>query len=457
VVTPLLKKGDKTNVSNYRPISVLSSFSKIIEKVVYKQLLDHLIEHDILANEQFGFRPDSSTDKAIYKLTHEILNSLNNKLEVGGIFFDLEKAFDSLNHNILLSKMQFYGIKNVSQAFFTSYLRDRYMRVRVPSDDSSQVEVSTWERVTDGVPQGSVLGPLLFLLYINDLPKILNKGNVPVLFADDTSLIVKSASVKELQDEMIAAVATAYTWFKTNLLSVNINKTHYIQFKTKNKPTSDMQIICNDHALLSVSHCKFLGIHIQDTLNWSCHINSIIPKLSSACYIMRNLKPIMLFNTLKTVYYSHFNSILSYGLPFWGNSCHSIKIFRLQKKIIRIMTGTKKMTSCRNLFKKLGILPLASQYILALMILVNRNKHWFTLNSVNHAVGTRQKHNFYQPIATLTVYQKGMYYMGIKIFNNLPLCIKETLDNTKKFEACMKSFLCLHSFYSLEEFFNFQS
>jgi hypothetical protein len=186
------------------------------------------------------------------------------------------------------------------------------------------------------------LGPLLFLLYINDLPKTLNKTNVPILFADDTSLIVRSSNAEELQTKMVSAVANAHNWFQINSLSINVDKTHYIRFKTKNKPTFDIQIVCNNNKITSVPHCKFLGIYLQDSLNWSCHIGSIIPKLSSACYIMRNLKPIMTMDSLKTVYYSYFNSVLSYGLPFWGNSSHSLKVFRLQKKIISIMTGSKK-------------------------------------------------------------------------------------------------------------------
>ena len=127
-----------------------------------------------------------------------------------------------------------------------------------------------------------------------------------------------------------------YKWFKVNLLSLNVNKTHYIQFKTKNNPTHNITIVCNDNLITVAPTIKFLGLYIHDSINWS-YIEHIIPKLSSACYIMRSIKPFMSFNTLKTIYYSYFNTIMSYGLPFWGNSPHSIKIFRMQKRIIRIM------------------------------------------------------------------------------------------------------------------------
>jgi len=141
------------------------------------------------------------------------------------------------------------------------------------------------------------------------------------------------------------------------LLYINVNKTHYIKFKTKNNPTLDINIVCNDNLITIIPTIKFLGLYIYDSITWSCHIEySIIPKLSSACYIM-SIKPFMSFSTLKTIYYSNFNTIIIYGLTFWGNSPHSIKIFRMQKRIIWIMISCKSRVSCRNLFRRLEILP----------------------------------------------------------------------------------------------------
>jgi len=218
MVKPLHKKGDRLNVSNYRPISMLSSFSKVFEKVMYNQLQDHLIKFNILAKEQFGFRINSSTDKAIYKLTNEGLMALNNKSAVGGIFFDLEKAFDCLNHKILMSKLQFYGITGKARSWLESYFINRYQRVQL-SDEYTNL--STWEKITDGVPQGSILGPLLFLIYINDLPKILDDYTIPVLFADDTSIIVKGSNARDFQVNMDNTFIHVKKWFKTNMLTIN--------------------------------------------------------------------------------------------------------------------------------------------------------------------------------------------------------------------------------------------
>ena len=251
----------------------------------------------------------------MYKLIIENLNALNSKLTVGGIFFDLEKAFDCLNHSILLSKLQFYGVNGKSNIWFESYLKNRYMRVQISDIGLNQTSSSAWGKITDGVPQGLVFGPLLFLIYVNDLFKTVNSRTVPILFTDYTSIIVKSPNSRDFQSNMFTAFHCVNKWFKVNLLSINTDKTHYIQFKTKNKPTLYINIVCNDNLITTLPQIKFLGIYIyiytHDTLNWSCHVEYIIPKLSSACYVMRNIKPLMSLNALKTVYCSYFNAIIS--------------------------------------------------------------------------------------------------------------------------------------------------
>jgi glutathionyl-hydroquinone reductase len=159
----------------------------------------------------------------------------------------LKKAFDCLNHNILLSKLQFYGVTGKAKSWFESYLHNRYMGVQISNEGLNQTSFSALEKITDGVPQGLVLGPLLFLIYVNNLPKTVNDKTVPILFADDTSIIVKSPNSKDFQTNMLTAFNCVNKWFKVNLLSINIDKTHYIQYKTKNKPTLDIHIVCDDN------------------------------------------------------------------------------------------------------------------------------------------------------------------------------------------------------------------
>ena len=185
----MFKKEDKTEFANYRPISLLTSFSKIIEKIIYKRLSRHLKENNILVKEQFGFREKSSTDMATYAPLNTVLLSLDKKLLVGGIFCDLQKAFDCVNHNILLTKLEFYSISGIATQLMRSYLNDRYQRV-VIKDNKTSRQTSEWELVKHGVPQGSILGPLLFLVYINDFSRTINSVAELILFADDTSILI---------------------------------------------------------------------------------------------------------------------------------------------------------------------------------------------------------------------------------------------------------------------------
>ena len=192
-IKPLHKKGDRTDIPNFRPISLLAYFSKILGKVIDPRLYEHINQHNILATKQYGFRNNSSTEKAFFKLINEILLTLN--LTVGGIFCDLEKAFSSINHDILLSKCEFYGFKgNTNASLLRSYLSDRCQKVLINNSSSNTTTLPEWGKIKHGVPQGSILRPLFFLLYINDLPNIIADPLKPVLFADDTSVITANLS-----------------------------------------------------------------------------------------------------------------------------------------------------------------------------------------------------------------------------------------------------------------------
>jgi hypothetical protein len=190
MVKPIFKKGNKTSMSNYRPISLLPSFSKIFEKVIYTTLYQHCIESNILSQQQYGFRINSSTKKATFNLLHTIYNALNNRIMVGGIFCNLKKTFDCVDHGILLSKLNFYGIKGKFLSLIQTYLDGRYQKVQLPVNNRHNITSTEWREVSSGVPQGSILGPLLFLIYLNNLPLILERHSFPVLFADDTSVVI---------------------------------------------------------------------------------------------------------------------------------------------------------------------------------------------------------------------------------------------------------------------------
>jgi hypothetical protein len=290
-IKPLHKKDDNshTSTTNYRPISLLTSFSKVLEKAMNIQLLNHIHENNILAEEQFGFITQISTDMAIYKLLNEILKTLNSKNLIGGIFCYLEKAFDSVNHTILLSKMEFYGVKGKAKSWLESYLSDRYQRVLITSVNPTLNHSSTWGKVESEVQQGSILGPLLFLLYINDLPKIINDKAIPILFADDTSLLVASLSYRALCINANTVFKCINTWIEVNKLIINFNKIHYISFTAgNNSHTPKTEIAYDNKQITTISNTKLLGVYIDDRINWECHIEIIGSKLSTVCYMMMN-------------------------------------------------------------------------------------------------------------------------------------------------------------------------
>ena len=454
IVTPLHRKGDKYNVANYRPISILTSFSKIFEKIIYNRLVTHITSNKILTNSQFGFRKNSLTDKAAYKLIHNILTALNDRKLGGGIFYDLEKAFYCVNHEILLAKMEYYGIRGVMFKLIKSYLEDRYQRVKF--DD----KYSNWDKINIGVPQGSVLGPLFFLIYINDLPAAvpcsLPTNSSVILFADDTSLIVNEPCSINLEKHLNINFRIINKWFNANLLSLNLDKTCYIQFITKNKSLNSINIEHDNKNINQVNVVKFLGITIDNTLSWKQHIDAIIPKLIKACYIIRRLKLYLSNSTLTMVYYAFFHSVMSYGLIFGGNSTDTKRVYKLQKRAIRIIMGAKTNDSCREFFKLLRILPFYAQYIYSLLMFVVSNNHLFMVNADLYLTETRNSHNFHLPSTHLTVFQKGVHYAGIKVFNSLPTSIKSIASDTEVFKKTLKRFLMDNSFYSVDEFINFK-
>jgi hypothetical protein len=294
------------------------------------RLLKHLFDYNIVSNEQYGFRPSLNTDNATYQLIHEILYALNNKLQMGGIFCDLEKAFDCVNHKILLSKLKTYGITDNHYKLYKSYLVNRDQRTLV-YDQMGNATTSTWAKVIHGVPQGSILGPLLFVLCINDLPMFMRVKSTPVLFADDTSVLILHSNLSDFTNKIQSIFTNLNEWFKNNLLSLNFSKTQFVHFTTRN--TNQMEIII-DHDNKTIPICsstKFLGITVHRTLSWRHHIDLVTKKLSTLCFLIRNIKPYLSFCILKMIYHSLFHSIMPYGIIFWGNSPHSSEIFKVQK------------------------------------------------------------------------------------------------------------------------------
>ena len=451
-VRPLYKKGDASDIANYRPVSLLTSFSKIIEKLIHKRLYHFLEQNDILVKDQHGFRKGRSTETAAFSFFNNILESLDSKKTVGGLFLDLQKAFDCVDHDILLAKLNFYGINGISNKLMESYIKNRFQRV-VLKDKFNNNLTSEWKKVNYGVPQGSILGPLLFSVYINDLPITINNYAESVLFADDTSIIIANTNIQEYKRNIKLAMQEINNWSLNNLLTVNFKKTYFVQFLTKKQKEVPLQIVTANSLLINSNSTKFLGLTIDNMLTWKEHIMDLSSKLNKACFAIRATKTILTWKSLKMVYYSYFHSVMSYGIIFWGTSPHSNNILRIQKRILRIITNSSKLKSCRQLFKQQQILTVYGQYIYSLLMFVVKSGEIFSSNSDIHDRNTRYNLNLHFPTTNLKIVQSGVFYSGVKIFNHLPPSIKSYFRKPKCFKIKLRNFLLEHSLYSLNEFF----
>ena len=228
----------------------------------------------------------------------------------------------------------------------------------------------------------------------------------------------------QFEKDRNTVIQTLHKWFHNNLLFLNFEKTQLLQFLTKNTNATKLHLTFNNIHISNTEHSKFLGLMINSGLSWKSHIDLMIPKFNTATYVIRSLKQLLNLETLKKAHFSFAHSILSYGIIFWGISNYSKNIFKIQKRIIRIIMNVDNRTSCRSLFKQLGILCLQSQYIFSLMMFVAKNRELFAINANVHNFPTRSHNDLHLPNANLSVFQKGVYFSGVKIFNNLPADLK---------------------------------
>ena len=326
--------------SNYRPISLLSLFSKILERLMYNRLWEFLNKHNILNKYQFGFRNMHSTFMALITLMENLRNGLDRGNCAIGIFLDFQKAFDTVNHKILLGKLNCYGIHGIAFDWFSSYLKSRNQTVIFNEEESEMKETLC------GVPQGSILGPLLFLIYINDLP-LLSKLFMPILFADDTNLFCNGPNLNDLIEKINEELKLVYTRVKVNKLSLNIEKTNFMLFMPKNFPCLKVSVVVDNHPINEVHHTKFLGFIIDNKLKWKEHIDYISKKIAKGIGVIVKARKVFDKVTLLSLYNTLILPYLSCCIHIWGNAyqTHLQKLHVLQNKIIRIIAGVPRRTS----------------------------------------------------------------------------------------------------------------
>lgn len=431
-VNPVFKSGDKHKFTNYRPISILPSISKLLEKIVYNRIHDFITEHKILSSNQFGFRKNRSTYMAINNLYDTITTAIDNKLCTVGIFLDLSKAFDTLDHSILLQKLNHCGIRGTSNLWIENYLSDRQQFVVFNGKNSPT------NTIRCGVPQGSILGPLLFLLYINDLPNCSTTLKF-ILFADDTNIICTCKDPNTLETILNNDLEIISNWFKLNKLSLNISKTNYMIFKSKYNRNTDInfRIIIDNKQLDQVNTTKFLGILIDDKLSWNAHTTHVCSIISKYNGIIRKVKQFLPVDSLSTLYNTLVYPYLNYCAIIWAdnNNSHRDSILLLQKKIVRTCTNSLWLAHSDPLFLSLKTLKIQDLYTLQLAIFMYQFYHgllpcdlldqnYFTTHSDVHNYNTRYANDIRIGQTNTKLAYNTIRVQGALLWNSLQSSLK---------------------------------
>ena len=418
-ITPVFKKGNRSLPENYRPISILPSFSKVFEKVMVKRLMDYFSKYSILTPYQYGFRPNSSTELAVHHLSQNIYNAIDSKMFQITVFCDFSKAFDTISHNILLNKLFNYGIRGNAHNWIKSYLTNRkqysmYNNVSSP-----------FTTLMCGVPQGSILGPLLFLVYINDIVRSSTKLKF-LLYADDTTLFIQGNNLANISQTMNIELDKVHNWIISNELTLNTNKTQYIISSPLMANVSNTVVKINNFKINEVNECKFLGIIINNKLKWSSHINLLQSKISILTGIMYRIRNYVNMDCLRQIYQTLIHPHLLYCTAIWGGAYKTYldSLFITQKKLMRIMSFKNRYDHTNDIYRDLRVLKLPDILYLQTMIFVHKSIHsipvepGFTLMPTNNT--TRRPHNLRVPLCRTSHAQHSIISRGSVIWNDLP-------------------------------------
>ena len=342
-ITPIFKKGNPEDIGNYRPVSTLPIFGKLFEKVIYSRIYSFAQSQNIINQNQFGFRKSHSTSHAVNHSVKIIEDALSKHNHVLGIFIDLSKAFDTIDHDTLLAKLCRYGIRGNAHKLINSYLSRRTQYTDVLCEESESLIVKY------GVPQGSVLGPLLFLLYINDISRASDQG-VFIMFADDTNIFVQGKTAIEAYEKGNKLLKSLNRYMLLNKLHINMSKCCYIHFKPKalkhhkNETLQEQVLYIDNFPIKKVNETKFLGVIIDEKLSWDPHITALRRKLNYASAILYRIRDSIPIHLRKDLYHTLYESHLSYCISVWGGSALSktARLWISQKHCLRLLFGDKE-------------------------------------------------------------------------------------------------------------------
>lgn len=429
-VIPIYKSNDFTASSNYRPISLLSVFSKVLEKIVKDQLLSYLVINNILNNKQFGFQKSKNIADALFSLNESINKAIScgNKSLI--MFLDLAKAFDSLDRTVLLKKMERIGIKGSAMNWFKTYLENRKQFVYI---NGSKSDLKT---VDYGVIQGSTLGPLLFLIYVNNLPNIRINGEL-FLFADDTAVFIEDKNWDILFEKATRDISLLKKWFDQNLLTLNIAKTKFMPIYLRNSAGTQVSSItlhtcgetegCSCGAIERVNSYKYLGVVFDSKLTWKEHITYVNTKLRKLIYAFKQLHEVLQLHEIRMAYCAFAQSIIEGGIIAWGGAYKSyIQPLQItQKAIIKAGLGKSRRYPSNLVFSELKVFDIRQLYIRALVLYVFKNSDQLFTN-ITHNYSTRSvlSEGIQIPRLIKTFSTTNSYYISHMIYKNLPESLK---------------------------------
>ena len=452
-VTPLHKKKDKTDVGNYRPISVLSVVSKILEKSVHAQIEKYFQEKKLIYEFQSGFRNGYSTETCLIHLSDFVRNEVSQGRFVGMVLLDLQKAFDTVNHNILLKKLEVMGLDSACVKWFRSYLSNRHQVVTVQTVLSDSLPIKC------GVPQGSILGPILFMCYINDMCTCVNESKL-LLYADDSVLLYSDTNPKTIEEKLSAELENCIEWMTDNKLSLHVGKTESILFcsKGKLKYTRDFKVTYNDHVIERKDSVKYLGINLTSDLSWTGLVDSIAKKANSRLKFLYRYQTCMNMKSRRILCFAFIQCLFDYANAAWYSSLGKIdkkKLRIIQNKIVRFINvlGPRTHVGCNEL-EKAGLLHVdqrSKQLVLhhvhkifysdTFEHYINNN---FTRVSNIHRYDTRNSNfNFVLPKREGHI-GNTFYFNGIQFWNSLPKNVK-SVKNFSHFKSALKKYLKLES------------
>jgi len=439
-IIPVYKQNEKHLFNNYRPISILSSVSKVFERIMCNQLYNYFDEKQILFKSQYGFRQHHSTELSTLELVDRISIAMDkNKLPLN-VYLDLSKAFDTLDHEILVHKLGYYGISGQSLALLSNYLSNRTQQVEFNSIISDKLEISC------GVPQGSILGPLLFILYMNDIVYS-SDYFYPILYADDTTLCATLNISLDNNDNILLnrELNLVSKWLKLNKLSLNLSKTKAMLF-SRQRTIPLPEIFIDSHQVEFVNNFKFLGIVLQQNLKWNTHVDMISKKISKTLGIMRRLKKIVPLKTMLNIYNALILPHLNYGIIIWGGQ--DSRLFKLQKSAVRTITNSKYNAHTTPIFKNLKLLKLTDicalqdykfcykyeNLLLPKYFLTDMRCNRLRITSTT----TRQFNSFRLPSVSHEFAKQAISFKFPKFFNNMNALIKDKIythsyDGFKKY------------------------